>query len=269
MAITSLPTVAAAASGPLTASPSPPSLPLPLPLPVTQLWVYLGTSPLLWLVLTVGAYAAAVRLQRSAAGSPFVNPVLLAVVAIVSVLWASGTPYQSYFDGAQFVHFLLGTATVSLAVPLRRQWPAVRAALTPLAVALVVGNVVGAVVAMGMLRLFDAPRSLVLSIAPKSVTAPVAMGIAEKIGGLPALTAVLVLLTGAIGATLATPLLNALRISDPAARGLGVGIAAHGIGTARAFQVSEVAGTFAGIGMAVSTVAASVLVPLIARWMAG
>ena len=237
--------------------------------PITQLWVYLGTSPLLWLLLTIGAYVAALRVQKALGGSPFANPVLLAVAVIVALLSASQTPYRVYFDGAQFVHFLLGTATVALAIPLRRQWPAVRAALTPMVVALAAGNAVGAMVAMGILKLFGAPAQLVLSIAPKSVTAPVAMGISEKIGGLPALTAVLVLLTGVIGATLATPLLNAMRITDPAARGLAVGIAAHGIGTARAFQVNELAGTFAGIGMAASTVAAALLVPLVARLVVG
>ncbi|WP_439951429.1 LrgB family protein [Piscinibacter sakaiensis] len=234
----------------------------------TRLWVYLGTSPLLWLTLTVTAYALAVRLQRRLGGSPFANPVPVAVIVIVAVLMLSGTPYRSYFDGAQFVHFLLGTATVALAVPLRRQWPAVRAALGPLALALVAGNLAGALVAMGVLKAFGAPAALVLSVAPKSVTAPVAMAIAERIGGVPELTAALVVLTGMLGATMATPLLNALRIRDVAARGLGTGIAAHGIGTARAFQISEVAGTFAGVGMAASTVAASLLVPLAARWVA-
>ncbi len=234
-------------------------------LPFGRLWVYLGTSPLLWLLLTVGAYSLAVRLQRAAGGSPFVNPVLVAVVSIVLLLQLSGTGYRIYFDGAQFIHFMLGTATVALAIPLRRLWPQVRAALTPMSVALVAGNLVGAISAMALLRLAGAPHELLLSIAPKSVTAPVAMGISAQIGGVPELTAVLVVLTGMLGATMATPLLNALRVEDPAARGLAVGIAAHGIGTARAFQVSEVAGTFAGIGMAASTVAASLLVPLAAR----
>ena len=237
--------------------------------PIARLWVYLGTSPLLWLALTIGAYAAAVRLQRALGGSPFANPVLWSVALIVVLLSLGSTPYAVYFDGAQFVHFLLGTATVALAVPLRRQWPAVRAALGPLGVALAAGNLVGAVIAMAVLKLAGAPGALVLSIAPKSVTAPVAMGISEQIGGLPALTAVLVLLTGVIGATLATPLLNALRVRDPAARGLAVGIAAHGLGTARAFQVNELVGTFAGVGMAVSTVAAALLVPLAARLVVG
>lgn len=236
-------------------------LPAPLVEPIAQLWVYLGTSPLLWLALTLWAYVLAVRLQRACKGSAWANPVMLAVIMLVTVLSFSATPYATYFEGAQFVHFMLGTATVALAVPLRRQWNEVRAVLTPLMAAVLVGNVVGAAVAMGVLKLWGAPLHLLMSIAPKSVTAPVAMGISEKIGGLPALTAVLVILTGILGATLATPLLAAQRLHNDAARGLALGVAAHGIGTARAFQLSETAGTVAGVGMALSTLVASLLVP--------
>jgi len=228
---------------------------------VRSLWVYLGASPLLWLLLTLGAYVAALRLQRLLGGSPLANPVALSVAALVAVLAASGTPYATYFDGAQFVHFLLGTATVALAIPLRRQWNEVRASLAPAALTLIVGNIVGALSAMAVVRLWGAPAELIATIAPRGVTAPVAMAVAEKVGGLPSLTAVLVIASGITGATLATPLLNALHIRDWAARGLGVGIAAHGIGTARAFQVNPLAGTFAGFAMAMSTLLTSMFVP--------
>lgn len=229
--------------------------------PVQSLWVYLGASPLLWLLLTLGVYVLAVRVQSRLGGSPWANPVLLSVAGLVAVLAGTGTPYPTYFDGAQFVHFLLGTATVALAIPLRRQWAEVKAVLTPALVAVFAGNVCGAAVAMAVLRLWGAPGELVASIAPKGVTAPVAMAVAERVGGLASLTAVLVIASGILGATMATPLLDALRIRDWAARGLAVGVAAHGIGTARAFQVNAVAGTFAGVAMALSTVMASVLVP--------
>lgn len=233
----------------------------PLAPAVRSLWVYLGASPLLWLLLTLGAYVAALQLQRLLGGSPFANPVALAVATLVAVLAATGTPYATYFDGAQFVHFLLGTATVALAIPLRRQWNEVRATLAPAALTLIVGNVVGALTAMAVVRLWGAPAELIATIAPRGVTAPVAMAVAEKVGGLPSLTAVLVIASGITGATLATPLLNALHIRDWAARGLGVGIAAHGIGTARAFQVNPLAGTFAGFAMAMSTLLTSAIVP--------
>lgn len=229
--------------------------------PVRSLWVYLGASPLLWLLLTLGVYVLALRVQKRLGGSPWANPVLLSVAALVAVLAATGTPYATYFDGAQFVHFLLGTATVALAVPLRRQWSQVRAVLAPATLTLLAGNIAGAASAMAVLALWGAPATLVASIAPKGVTAPVAMAVAERVGGLPSLTAVLVIASGILGATMATPLLDTLHVRDRAARGLAVGIAAHGIGTARAFQVDAVAGTFAGVGMAVSTVMTSVLVP--------
>jgi predicted murein hydrolase (TIGR00659 family) len=231
------------------------------PEPVRSLWVYLGASPLLWLALTLGVYVAVLKLQRLLGGSPWANPVGLSVAVLVGILVATGTPYGTYFDGAQFVHFLLGTATVALAVPLRHQWAEVRAAIGPAALTLLFGNICGAAVAMAVLRLWGAPRELIASIAPKGVTAPVAMAVAERVGGLPSLTAVLVIASGILGATMATPLLDALRVRNWAARGLAVGMTAHGIGTARAFQVDPIAGTFAGVAMAVSTLLTSVLVP--------
>lgn len=235
---------------------------------MSALWVYLGASPLLWLLLTLGVYVLALRLQRAAGGSPWLNPVLTSVAVLVGVLTLTGTPYPVYFDGAQFVHFLLGTATVALAIPLRRQWAEVKAVLTPALLTLLAGNLLGAVLAITVVRLWGAPYELLASIAPKGVTAPVAMAVAERLGGLPSLTAVLVIASGILGATMATPLLNAARITDWAARGLAVGMTAHGIGTARAFQVNVVAGTFAGVAMATSTVLTSVLVPLLVPLLA-
>lgn len=226
-----------------------------------SLWVYLGASPLLWLLLTLGVYVVALRVQRRLGGSPWANPVLLSVATLVATLSLTKTPYERYFDGAQFVHFLLGTATVALAIPLRRQWAEVKAAMTPAVVTLLLGNVMGALVAMGILRLWGAPHELIASIGPRGVTAPVAMAIAERTGGLPSLTAVLVITSGILGATMAAPLLDAARVRDWRARGLAVGMAAHGIGTARAFQEHPLAGTFAGVAMAASTIVASVVVP--------
>lgn len=228
-----------------------------------QLWVYLGASPLLWLLLTLGAFVLALQLQRRLGGTPWANPVLVSVAALVALLVATGTPYERYFDGAQFVHFLLGTATVALAIPLRRQWAEVKAALPPALLVLLLGNALNALLAMVVLRAWGAPEALLASIAPKGVTAPVAMAIAERLGGLPSLTAVLVIASGILGATMATPLLNVAGVRDWAARGLAVGLTAHGIGTARAFQVHPVAGTFAGVAMAASTVITAALVPLL------
>lgn len=231
-----------------------------------DLWVYLQANPLGWLTATLIAYWIGVRTQRALGGRPYVNPVAIAVVLLVALLLLTGTPYQTYFAGAQFVHFLLGPATVALAVPLYQNWPAVKRSAIPMIAALLAGTVTAVSSAVGIAWALGASAPSLVSIAPKSVTTPVAMGIAEKLGGIPSLTAVLVILTGIIGAVIATPLLNALGLKDWRARGFAVGIASHGIGTARAFQVNDLAGTFAGIGMALNALATAVLVPLLWQW---
>jgi predicted murein hydrolase (TIGR00659 family) len=234
---------------------------------VTTLWVYLSATPLLWLTATLGAYLAASQVQAWLGGHPLANPVLIAVAVLVLVLRLSGTPYPTYFEGAQFVHFMLGPATVALAVPLVAEAGRVRRMLLPMMVAVVTGAITAITTAMGVAWALGASRTTLLSLAPKSVTTPIAMAIAEQTGGLPGLTAVLVILTGITGAVIVTPLMNLLGLRDFAARGFAAGVASHGIGTARAFQVSELAGTFAGIGLALNGLVTSVLAPALIGWL--
>ena len=231
-----------------------------------NLWVYLSTTPLLWLTITVVVYVIADRIAQGSGRHPVVNPVLVSVIFIVAVLWTTSTPFKTYFEGAQFVHFLLGPAIVAIAMPLYRNLARVKANLVPMLAALIAGGVTATVSALAIAAAFGVPHDVLASIAPKSVTAGVAMGISEGLGGIPALTAVLVILTGLIGAVIVTPLMNALGMTDYAARGFAAGLAAHGIGTARAFVVDEVAGTFAGIAMGLNAVLTAILVPIILAW---
>lgn len=226
-----------------------------------QLWVYLAATPLLGLTATLLAYLLAFRLYEKSGMNPLANPVLIAVVLLVALLWATGTPYRTYFEGAQFVHFLLGPATVALAIPLYEQRQQLARLAIPLLLGLSAGVVTAVASAVGFAYLFGASRETILSLAPKSVTTPIAMGIAEKIGGLPSLTAVLVILTGMLGAVIARPLLNLLRVQSHATRGFALGVASHGIGTARAFQVSEEMGAFAGLAMGLAALLTALLVP--------
>ncbi|MFZ0099738.1 MAG: LrgB family protein [Gemmobacter sp.] len=228
-----------------------------------EIWSYLAQGPLLWLTATLAAYAVGDACFRASGRRPFVNPVLIAVLLLAALLWLSGTPYQTYFEGAQFVHFLLGPATVALALPLWDNLGHVRRAALPMLAALFAGSTVAVVSALGLAVAFGVDGEVLASIAPKSATAPVALGISDRLGGSPTLTAVLVILTGIIGAIFATPLLNALRIRDWRARGFATGVAAHGIGTARAFQVHPTAGAFAGLGMGLNAVLTAFLAPLL------
>jgi predicted murein hydrolase (TIGR00659 family) len=188
--------------------------------------------------------------------------VLISVCLIVVTLWATQTPYHTYFDGAQFVHFLLGPAVVGLAVPLAREWNSVRRLALPIFGALLVGSTVALLSTIGIARALGATPATLLSLAPKSVTAPIAMGIAEKIGGVPALAAVFAVTTGVIGAALGKFVLDACRVEDWRARGFALGLAAHGIGTARAFQVNIEAGTYASLAFALHGFIAAVLFPV-------
>jgi len=230
-----------------------------------EIWVYLAASPLLALTLTLLAYLGGLWLYRRSGQNPLVNPVLIAVVAIVGLLFATGTDYRTYFDGAQFVHFLLGPATVALAIPLYRQVQQVKKSLVAILVAVIGGSLTAAGSAVAIAWLLGASKQTILSMAPKSVTAPVAMGIAEEIGGLPTLTAVVVILTGITGAMAATTVLRMLRIDDQRAGGLAIGVTSHGIGTARAFQVGEVAGAFSGLAMGLNALATAILIPVLFR----
>jgi predicted murein hydrolase (TIGR00659 family) len=234
-------------------------------------WVYLSASPLLGLTLTLCAYVVAHAIYVRCKLSPLANPVAIAIALVAVVLGVSGMSYQRYFAGAQFVHFLLGPATVALAVPLARQLPRLRRSFVPLACALACGCVTAIVSSVGVAVLLGATSKLARTIGPKSATTPIAMAVAERLGGYPALTAVLVIVTGIFGAISARFLFNALKIKSHEARGFALGVAAHGIGTARAFQVSAEMGAFAGLGMglngALTALLAPWLVPLVLRWL--
>ncbi|TXJ18759.1 MAG: LrgB family protein [Afipia sp.] len=227
-----------------------------------SLWVYLSQTPLLWLSVTLAVYAVADALSLATHRNPLMNPVLHSIWVIGIFLYLTGTSYTTYFSGAQFVHFLLGPATVALAVPLYENRERVAAAILPMLAALLVGSATAIVSVMLFAEAAGLPREIVLALAPKSVTAGVAMGISETLGANPAITVISTVLTGVMGAIVVTPTMNRLGITDFRARGFAVGLASHGIGTARAFQVDEVAGVFAGIAMGLNALVTSLLVPV-------
>ena len=233
------------------------------PLLSDEIWVYLSASPLLGLTLTLVAYQFAFWVFRRSGQRAWANPVLIAIGIITLFLTATDIPYLRYFEGAQFVHFLLGPATIALAVPLYAYWPRLKRMFIPLVVALLAGSATAALSAVAIAKLLGASPATVYSLAPKSVTTPIAMGVAEQIGGIPSLTAVLVILTGIIGAIGFPTLFRLLRIHDHAAQGFAVGVAAHGLGTARAFLVSEEMGAFSALAMGLNGLLTAVMLPLL------
>jgi predicted murein hydrolase (TIGR00659 family) len=240
-----------------------------LDLALGDIWVYLSASPLLHLTLTVLAYLAGDWLFRRSGRNALLNPVLTSIIVLVILLGATETDYQTYFAGAQFVHFMLGPATVALAVPLYRNLPLIRRLWLPILVTIVTGAVVSAASALLVARALGASQQTLISLAPKSVTAPVAMGITEKVGGLPSLSAALVVLTGVLGAVIGTAVLALVKVRDDRARGMALGLSSHGIGTARAFQISDTAGAFSALAMGLMALVSAFALPFLLRWVFG
>ena len=232
-------------------------------LSISEIWTPLSNSPLLGLTITLLAYQLALWVFQRSGGSAWANPVLIAIVVITAFLWLTGTPYESYFDGAKFIHFMLGPITVALAIPLFSYWGRLKRMAFPLVIALLAGSATAVLTATGIAWALGASPATIYSLAPKSVTTPIAMGVAERIGGIPSLTAVMVILTGIIGAIGFPAVFRLLRVRDHAAQGFAIGIAAHGLGTARAFLVSEEMGAFSALAMGLNGLLTAVVLPLL------
>ena len=232
-----------------------------------ELWVYLSATPLFGLTATLVIYVLSRAAYQSAHHAPWANPVLWSVLVLAALLTLSGTPYPTYFSGAQFIHFLLGPAVVALAWPLWQRRAELRLRIAPIAAAALAGGAAAALSAFAIGKLLDLPDDVLRSLAPKSVTAPVAMGIAQQIGGIPALGAVFAVLTGLVGAVSAKYLFDALRVTAPEVRGFSIGTIAHGIGAARAMQVHPDAGAYAGLALSLQVVLASLFMPLVFKWL--
>ncbi len=230
-----------------------------------QLWVYLSTTPLFGLTATLVVYLLAQAIYGWMDQAPLANPVLWTVILLAVLLSVSGTPYPSYFSGAQFIHFLLGPAVVALAWPLWQRRDEVRRRAGPLLLAALAGGASASASAVAIGWSLGLPDELLRSLAPKSVTAPVAMGIAEQLGGIPALAAVFAVLTGLVGAISAKYLFDAVGAMPAQVRGFALGTASHGIGAARALQVNPDAGAYAGLALGLQVVLSALLIPLIAR----
>ena len=230
---------------------------------IVEIWVYLSGSPLFALFITLAAYQIGLWIYKSTKQNPLANPVAIAIILVATVIQSIDMPYSSYFEGAQFIHFLLGSATVSLAIPIYRGLSSLKGRSIPLIFSLIAGGLVSIFSAVNIASLLGAGSSITGAMYPKSVTAPIAMGIAERIGASPTLTAIFAVATGILGAILAPFVLNALGMKEWWQRGFAIGIAAHGIGTSRAFSIHPEAGTYASLAMGMNGVISAVAIPII------
>ncbi len=238
---------------------------------LAHLWVYLETTPLLGLSATLLAYQFGLwcetHSQILGRFQAIANPFLIAIVSLVALLLVTQTPYAAFFDGAKFVHFLLGPATVALAIPMYANLSHIRATARALIPAIIAGSLTASASAIVIAQWLGATPRVVLSLAPKSVTTPIAMGVAEQIGGDPSLTAVFVLMTGLTGATIMGAVIRLIRVRDIRAFGLAGGTAGHGFATAQLLRISETAGAFGGLAIGLNGLITAITLPLIAGWL--
>lgn len=236
-------------------------------LPISEVWVYLSGDPLFALIITLATYHIGYVLYVKARRHPMVNPVAISVISTCILITQLHMPYEKYFEGAQFVHFLLGTATVALAVPIYHGFKRMQGKIFHMWVALTIGSTVSIASAVAIAKLMGAGDNIVGSMYAKSVTAPIAMGIAERLNVSPTLTAVFTVITGMLGAILAPYILNVLRVHQWWIRGTAIGVGAHGLGITRAFSVNEEAGVFASMAMGLNGVISAIGLPIVLTFL--
>ncbi len=216
---------------------------------------------------TVAVFGLARRLHQRV-GSPLLHPVLVAIVAMIGALEALGVDYDTYNRGGRLLSFWLGPAVVALGVPLFRQMEGIRRSARAVLASLLAGGAVGIVTACGVAALLGASPEVVRSLAPRSVTTPIAIEIARRAGGIPSLSAAVVILSGVLGAAVGPALLWAAGVRSRTATGIALGAAAHGVGTARAVEEGEVEAAGAGIAIGLMGVVTAVLTPLVLALLA-
>ncbi len=226
-----------------------------------EFWETLN-QPLFWLALSVAAYAVGQR-ANALAKTPICNPLLIATFLIAVVMVVTDTPLADYNVGGGYVTMLLTPATVSLAVPIYRKLDVLKKNLVPVLAGALAGSVTSIISVLVLTRLFNLPEQISRSLLPKSVTTPIGIRISEQLGGIPSLTAIIIVLTGIVGAILAPTLLRLLHLDEPVALGVGMGTGCHAFGTATAIQIGETQGAMSGLSLGVAGVFTAILLSIL------
>ncbi|MCD6527211.1 MAG: LrgB family protein [Desulfuromonas sp.] len=219
-------------------------------------------TPLFGVTLTLVIYLFASILYRRFQYA-LLNPVIIAIVFIIALLRQCDIPYQHYAHGGDLILFLLGPAVVALGVPLYQRRDQIIQRLVPIVTGITAGAITSIITSSGLILLLGGSKQLALTLAPKSVTTPIAIGIADKIGGITPLTAASVVITGCLGAMIGPSFCRLLRINHPASMGLAMGTAAHGLGTGRMLEIDHLGGAIAGLAIGLNGIITALLMPLL------
>ena len=221
-------------------------------------------NPVFSVALTIAAYAVALRLHQR---WRWVPPIVAACVPIVVLLLIARVPYPVYNRGGNLLTWWLGPATVALGMPMYRHGIALRSSLPRLMLIVMAGSVVGMATAGLTAWALGAPRAVVMSAVPKSVTTPIAIEVSRELGGIPPITIAMVIMAGVLGATFGTALLRLVGVREDRAVGAAMGTASHGIGTASLVRRSELQASVSSWAMAAAGVFTSLLAALIAFFL--
>lgn len=227
-------------------------------------WIQtLVAFPLFGVVLTLLAFYIGQQLYLRLGKRAYLQPVVAGMALVIAVLLLLGISYRDYYQSSNPLNLMLGPATVALAVPLYQNMRRIRDLFVPIMLTIVCGSVITVGLAAGIMWLFDAAPTSIISMTTKSITTPIAMAVSEKLGGLPSLSAVLVMFTGALGAVIGVPLMRRMGVQDDAVKGMALGLTAHAIGTARALEESEECGAFSALAMGITGVMTAIALPIV------
>ena len=216
-------------------------------------------------MFVIGLYLACIKLYRTVRFALF-HPVLLTIIILIVLLMSLGVPYQTFREGSRMIHFMLGPSVVALGYILYQQVGHLKGNVISIMVAITVGAMVGIASIVGIGHLLGVKQALIASLAPKSVTTPIAMELAGNNGGVPGLTAVIVVCAGILGSIIGPPIMKLMGIKSPVAKGLAMGASSHGIGTAAAIQMGAIEGALSGLAIGIMGLITSLLLPLFSRW---
>ena len=224
---------------------------------------YIHSTPLTWLILTLLAYKIGIIIYEKSNKHTLLQPIIIAYLIIMSIILLSGTTYEEYFKGVEIIHFFLGPATVALALPLYNNLKYIKELFFPILITLLIAGTFSIVIAVSLLWSMGAELVTMLSMTTKSITAPIAIITSEQIGAIPSLAVGFVIITGIIGALLGGIVFKIIKIKHDTSKGFALGLISHGIGTARAIEISQKAAAFGALAMGLSGILTSILLPII------
>ena len=222
------------------------------------------SNPIILLAITFGIYYVARQIQKWT-GWVVLNPILITIAALIALLQLTGISYETYEQGGQYIEFWLKPAIVALGVPLYQNLGQIRHQLLPILMSQLVGCLVGIVSVTLIASALGASHEVIVSLAPKSVTTPIAMEVCKTSGGIPSLTAAIVVIVGLFGAIFGFKILEVWHVRNPFSQGISMGTAAHAVGTSRAMEKGETYGAYSSLGLILNGVLTALLTPFVLK----